>query len=368
MITLFGATGYTGSLIAANLAKDCIPFRIAGRSEEKLRRLSNFLANKPPWIIADATKPSSLTALFHDSNVIINCAGPYTDLGERMIAQAAMSGCRYLDLTNELGFYYKGVGYQEMARRTGAVIVPACAFEVALADCAAAVIARNYNQPEQPFDDIDVIYELGIQKASSGTRRSALRSLATSWISYRDGQWGGEIPGSVGKNFPLHGKDVHALSIPSCESITIPAHVNATQVNIWLAVTRSQQFWGPIFLPMLARLSRSIFRGLILKLGGRGELSPDNKPGTEPHEGNLFSIIIRMHRATEVHWMKISGHDPYFVTAKIAAYAARQLSNMTGDIKGFLSPSQAFDPQEFLTIACQSWYINITEGKTNVNE
>src|SRR5512133_3230355 len=138
-ITLFGATGYTGQLIARALSRAGLEFRIAGRSAEKLKALSESLPGEPAWLVADATQTASLPPLFQNTRLLINCAGPFTDLGERVIAQAAMSGVHYLDTTNELGYVFRARTYSQMGKRTGAALVPACGFEVALADCAAQI-------------------------------------------------------------------------------------------------------------------------------------------------------------------------------------------------------------------------------------
>jgi len=277
MITLFGATGHTGQLVARVLSTTKLPFRIAGRSEEKLRRLSADLPGNPHWICADVTQPATLAALFKDSQALINCAGPYTDLGERVMAQAAMSGCVYLDVTNELGYIYKARGYHEMARRTGATILPACGFEVALSDSAAATIASNakLGKQDQPIDEVNIFYNLGGEKsASRGTRRSVIRSIATSWIAYRNGEWVGEIPGHQAHKFDLPTGSLYGLSIPSGETATIPTHLNTLQVNVWLAVNRAQHFWGPIIVPILARASRSILRQANSQYSQPGKLNP----------------------------------------------------------------------------------------------
>ena len=100
MITLFGATGYTGRLVARALARIEIPgqglvddqVRLAGRSPEKLARLAGSLPGSPAWLVADATRPATLPPLFQDSRVLVNCAGPFTDLGEPVVAQAALNG------------------------------------------------------------------------------------------------------------------------------------------------------------------------------------------------------------------------------------------------------------------------------------
>ncbi len=367
MITLFGATGHTGRLVARVLSTTKFPFRIAGRSEEKLRQLSTELPGNPHWICADVAKPATLAAIFKGSQALINCAGPYTDLGERVLAQAAMSGCIYLDVTNELGYLYKARGYHEMACRTGATILPACGFEIALADCAAAIIASKakIGTQDQPIDEVNIIYDMGEEKkASSGTRLSVIRSLATSWIAYRNGEWVGEIPGKQTRRFDLPTGSIYGLSIPSGETVTIPTHLTTLRVNVWLAVNRAQHFWGPIIVPLLARASRSILRKPILSVAGRGNSIQTNSSGDRMGKDSPFSIFISIRKGQELHWMNLSGSNPYHLTAEIIVNAAQKIIMSAGKRKGLLTPAQALDPHDFLKIASEQWNVNISEGKS----
>jgi short subunit dehydrogenase-like uncharacterized protein len=364
MITLFGATGFTGQQIAAVLDQQHIPFRIAGRSAEKLKLLSTSLSSRPAWVTADAAKPATLAVLFAGSQVLINCAGPFTDLGEKVIIQAAMSGSAYLDVTNELGFYFRVRSYQEMAQRTGAVLVPACGFEVALADCGAAVIARKIATSglRKHFDEINIIYHLAGLGGSRGTRRSAIRSLGTSWITYRNASWTGMIPGSEVREFTLPEGSQPAYLIPSCESATLPAHIQVDNVNVWMTTTHAKAFWTRLLLPLLARASRSILRDPILAIAGSGGM---NAPaaGTAVEKGaSSFKIRIQLSQGKKQHWMTISGQDPYLLTAQLAAYAAQQLLSTPRPQSGLLSPAQALDPQGLFDTAVKHWNITLDEG------
>ncbi len=387
-ITLFGATGYTGQLIAHALARAELPFRIAGRSPEKLARLSAVLPNRPEWLVADATQMSSLPPLFQGTRLLINCAGPFTDLGERVIAQAALSGVHYLDTTNELGYVFRARGYGELAQKTGAALVPACAFEVALADCAAHVCASHMcaahigsthpsgaapvipsqaDLEHQPLDEVNVVYTLDGKISSAGTRRSAVRSLATSWIAYRDGGWTGQIPGGSVRAFTFaedgSEKKQYAYAIPSCESITIPAHLPTRRVDAWMVTAPGARFWTPILIPLLARLSRSILRGLILRIAARGGISPASIPEAGWPPVSPFTIYVEARRAEEKRAILLTGHNPYRLTAEIIAYAARQMiasdEGRGYNRRGFLAPAQAFDPQVFLDYAQCNWGISV---------
>jgi short subunit dehydrogenase-like uncharacterized protein len=365
-ITVFGATGYTGRQVAQVLDREGLPYRLAGRSPEKLAELSARLLARPPWLVADAARNGSLPPLFQDSRVLINCAGPFTDLGERVVAQAAMSGSHYLDTTNELGFVFRARGYRQMAARTGSALVPSCAFEVALADCAAALVGQKLlaANPTEPLERVDVVYVLDGQRASVGTRRSAIRSLATSWIGYRDGTWTGQMPGSRVRRFDLPGGPRQAVLIPSSETVTLPLHLPLRQVEVWAAAPAAARFLAPVIVPLFARLSRSILRPLVLRLASAGGLKPGEAPGGGLQAGPPFTVLVAAGQGQRARWMALAGRDPYGLTAEIAVYAARRLASAFTK-SGLLAPSQALDPQTFLDHAARHWDLAIQEGSEN---
>lgn len=366
-ITLFGATGFTGQRIAQILDREGIPFRLAGRSEEKLALLSANLASHPGWLIADATRPASLPALFQDTRLLINCAGPFTDLGERVIALAAMSGIHYVDTTNELSYVFRARGYHSMAKKNGAVLVPSCAFEVALADCATHLAAAPLLEDPSAglLDQIDVVYALDGQKSSRGTRLSAIRSLATSWIAYRDGEWKGQIPGGRVRQFKLPGALRSAYTIPSCESITVPAHLPVRRMDTWMAASPLARFWAPLAIPLLARLSRSVLRELVLNAAGSG--GARSSVGKSASESSMpFTVYTQVRRGSAVHAIALTGKDPYQLTAEIVGYAARAILDpgfQSGNAPaGLLAPAQLFEPASFLGYAQNNWGVTLQTG------
>jgi len=362
MITLFGATGYTGRLIARVLARRQLPFRLAGRSPEKLARLSESLPERPAWQAADAMRPETLGALCRETRLLVNCVGPFTDLGERVAAQAALTGVRYLDTTNELGYVYRLRSYEALARRSGAALVPACGFEVALADCAAAVLGRSL-QPapgkdgDSParLDEIHVTYALQGRGTSLATRRSAIRALATSWIGYAGGQWVGAAPGSRTRRVLLPGGPRTALSFPSSEIVTVPSHLSVGAVTTWMTISRLGVWWAPALLPLGARLAGGPAGALILALVSRVALPPESGLRSEAP----FTLHVEASRNGARQALTLAGHGVYDLTAEIVAYAAEQMLKPAYDRAGVLAPAAALDPQALLDEAQARWQISI---------
>ncbi|MEE8389475.1 MAG: saccharopine dehydrogenase NADP-binding domain-containing protein [Anaerolineae bacterium] len=367
MITLFGATGYTGRLVARTLARLELPFRLAGRSPEKLTRLSNSLPSTPSWLVADATRPDTLSALFQDTHVLINCVGPFTDLGESVVVQAALSSVHYLDTTNELGYVYRMQDYDALARQNGAAIVLSCGFEVALADCAAAVLSANplagrrcaaSVEPAggfQTFDEVSVVYALSGRGTSFATRCSAVRALATSWLGYQEGRWGWAIPGGETRRDQLPDGIRRVLSFPSSETVTIPSHVSVRRVTTWMTFSRPLVLWGPLLVPIFAWLARGPVGAIVMAMAS--QVAPP--PETGMRSQALFSVQVELRRGGAGQTLTLTGKGVYDITAEIIAYAAGRMIQPGYDRSGVLAPAVAFDPQALLDHAIAEWGVTV---------
>jgi short subunit dehydrogenase-like uncharacterized protein len=356
MITLFAATGYTGRLVAHQLTKLELPggsIRLAGRSIEKLERLSKELPYQAKLVVADAEDPNTLPVLFKDTKVLINCAGPFTDLGNPVVAMAAMHGTHYLDTTNELGFVHSMRSYNQLALNNQAVIVPACGFEVALADCAAALLAQEI---KSPLASIDVIYALSGGNSSLGSRRSAIRSLGTSWLAFRGGEWIRAVPCTRTRWVTLPKGERAALSFPSSEITTLPGHLLTEEINTWLVISRRSRHWAKIVLPIFAGMARSPIASWMAAVSSWIVKPPE--AGLRTEDSWLVQIEAVSHSATRT--VTITGKGVYEITAKIAAYAAMKLLEGNHKQFGVLPPSAVLDPQGFLEHAINHWDCQIT--------
>ena len=135
-VVLFGATGFTGSLVAEYLhgrlgAGGDVTWAIAGRDAEKLGAVRKRLgAAALPVIVGNATDPSSLAALVAQARVVISTVGPYQVHGTALVTACAQAGTDYVDLCGEPGWMARMIGELDApARRSGARIVFSCGFD-----------------------------------------------------------------------------------------------------------------------------------------------------------------------------------------------------------------------------------------------
>ena len=101
-VVLYGATGYTGRLVAEELARRRLPHVLSGRDPVKLARLGE--QHQAPTEAVALDDDPGLRDLLADASVVINCAGPFTLAGDAVARAAIESGTHYVDSTGEQPF------------------------------------------------------------------------------------------------------------------------------------------------------------------------------------------------------------------------------------------------------------------------
>ena len=152
MLTLFGATGYTGRKAAHYLnanVPDGLEWAIAGRNADKLAALQAELGpeSRAKVIVADSSSPSEIDAMVGQSTVVISTAGPFALYGTPLVAACARAGVHYADITGETPWVRDMIdAHHEEAQSSGARIVPFCGVDSVPSDIGAWFVARHINE------------------------------------------------------------------------------------------------------------------------------------------------------------------------------------------------------------------------------
>jgi short subunit dehydrogenase-like uncharacterized protein len=136
-IIVYGATGFTGQLVAEYLAahytgKGDPKWALAGRSLDKLASVRDAIGAPAdtPLIVADASDPASLKAMVDQTGSVLSTVGPYQLYGSELVAACAATGTDYLDLCGEPLWMRQMIdAHQATAQSTGARIVFSCGFD-----------------------------------------------------------------------------------------------------------------------------------------------------------------------------------------------------------------------------------------------
>ncbi|XER21994.1 trans-acting enoyl reductase family protein [Fretibacter rubidus] len=134
-VVVFGATGFTGRLVAEYLQKEYgadVRWAMAGRSEKKLETVRDEMgvSSDIPLITADSEDAASLKSLAERAKVVITTVGPYQLYGEPLVKACVEAGTDYVDLCGEPAWMHDIIeDYAEAAAKTGARIVLSCGFD-----------------------------------------------------------------------------------------------------------------------------------------------------------------------------------------------------------------------------------------------
>jgi short subunit dehydrogenase-like uncharacterized protein len=157
-VVLWGATGFTGKLVAEYLTKHYgvgkdVAWAIGGRSRQKLEEVRSSLvsidseASELQLVVADARDPGSLATLVGSTRVVATTVGPYAIYGRELVAACAERGTDYCDLTGETHFIRQMIDlHHAQAKDTGARIVNCCGFDSIPSDLGVLMLQEHMKE------------------------------------------------------------------------------------------------------------------------------------------------------------------------------------------------------------------------------
>lgn len=136
-IIVYGATGFTGRLVAEHLAERYgvggeVKWAMAGRSLDKLQAVRDEIGapKDTPLVVADAGDPASVKAMVERAKAVLTTVGPYQLYGSDLVAACAAAGTDYLDLSGEPNWMAEMiVAHEAAAKASGARILFSCGFD-----------------------------------------------------------------------------------------------------------------------------------------------------------------------------------------------------------------------------------------------
>ena len=136
-LVVFGASGYTGKLVAEYIQNEyggdqSLKWALAGRNKDKLAGIKEDLNLELDLTIlkVDSNDKESLDAMTSAAKCILTTVGPYQLYGSNLVESCAKNGTDYVDLTGEPGWMYEMINeHKETAKKSGARIVFSCGFD-----------------------------------------------------------------------------------------------------------------------------------------------------------------------------------------------------------------------------------------------
>jgi short subunit dehydrogenase-like uncharacterized protein len=351
-IAVYGATGYTGRLVAAELLRRNADVVLAGRNRSKLAIVAEDLGGARIAVVP-LEDEAGLRRLLEPCTAVIACAGPFRLHGEPVVAAAVDSGTHYLDTTGEQRFMRTVFeDYGPRAEAAGVALVPAMGFDYVPGDLIAALTAEGMG----PLEEITLAYAVGGwdvigPRATRGTARSALGIISEGDLEFDGGELR-EASGGVSRGtfqFPAPLGRQRMLRYPAGEHITVPRHVRTSRVRTMLTAATVMPHprlarAAPALMPALSATTRTPLRRGLEALISR---LPEG-PTDEARERASYTVVCEAWHGSRHRRGIVRGNDVYGTTARTTVEGALLCSAAGYDRKGALAPAQAFDPREFL--------------------
>jgi short subunit dehydrogenase-like uncharacterized protein len=326
---IYGATGYTGRLLASRAQACGLTPVLAGRDEERLRRLGASLGFEHRAARLD--DPGALVRLLRGVRLVLNAAGPFIATAGPLVAACLANRVHYLDVTGEPAVFAALQRRDGEARRRGVMLLPGAGFTIVATDCLAAHVVRRLPGA--------VKLRLGISRpafAGQGTLRTIVRNLSPGFHVRRGGRL------VLLRSRLEHGFDFGwglrtSLAMDSADAVTAGCTTDIPDIEVYLELLPWER--------EAVLMSRNLADGLRSPLGcvllQAIEALPEGPTAAERRHARFIVVAEAEDRAGRRAISRLRTTDGYTFTATAAtAIVQRVLAEELA--AGFQTPARVY--------------------------
>ncbi len=343
-IVVFGATGYTGTLAAEELASAGTRAVLAGRDRGRLEQLASRLRGPFDIATADVDEPASVAALVGPGDLLVSTVGPFARWGDPAVNAAIEHGAGYIDSTGEPQFVRRVFEeFGPRAERKGVVLLTAFGYDCVPGNVAAALALEDAGAKAV---QVDVGYFATRGRPSGGTLVSLVGVARAPSFAWRDGALRTERGGARTATFDLGDRSADGLSFGGSEHLGLPhtyprLRTIGTYIGWFGPLTKSVSVLGAAQaelerLPGATTLLDRATNRLVRSSGG----GPD-----AARRARMTSRVVAVARdagGRALATARLEGVDPYTLTARLLVWAAVQLRDGAAPAPGARGPVEAF--------------------------
>jgi short subunit dehydrogenase-like uncharacterized protein len=313
-IVVYGATGFTGQLVAEYLATKYkgdgnLKWAMAGRSLDKLASVRAAIGAPADTslIVADAGDPASLKAMLDQTRSVISTVGPYQLYGSELLAACVASGTDYFDLCGEPLWMRQMIdAHEATAKSSGARILFSSGFDSIpfelgvfyVQEEAKKVFGAPASRVKGRVRDMKGGPSGGTVASSKATFAAAAKDL--SLVAQLQNPFV-LTPGFEGPKQPRGNKPVLDEDLGSWTAPFVMATINTRNVhrsNMLMNYPYGKDFvYDEMVLTGPGEHGEANARKLVAavnaeRLGGAGGLKPGEGPSREEQENGLYDLLF----------------------------------------------------------------------------
>jgi uncharacterized protein YbjT (DUF2867 family) len=333
LVAVFGASGHTGRFVVEELLRRGLRPIPIGRDAS---RLAGFQDRGMEARTADVEDQASLDRALAGAAAVINCAGPFLDTAEPLVAAAVRARVHYLDVTAEqpsvLAIFER---FAAPARDAGIVVVPAMGFYGGFGDLLATAALGGW----ESADEIRIGIALDSWQPTAGTRLTGQRNTATRLV-IRGGKLvslGSPSPTSSW-TFPEPFGVQEVMELPFTETVLIGRHLRVSNLHSYLNLAPLRDL--------------------------RDSKTPPPVAADETgRSAQTFLVDVTVRNGLEIRRAIARGRDIYAFTAPLVVEAIERILDGVTDGVGVLSPGELFDAPNFLRALAPECQFELLQGQ-----
>ena len=331
---LYGATGFTGRLVAARAVELGMQPVLAGRNAKALAALAQSLLL--PHAVFALDDAATMDAALEETALVLNCAGPFSKTAIPMVEGCLRARRHYVDITGEIEVFEKIFERHSAATAAGITLLPGAGFDVVPSDC----LARHLKKRLPSATKLTLAFRANT-KLSPGTARTLLERMHEPGMVRRGGVLTPIPAGSLHRDIDAgHGDRFPAMSIPWGDLATAWRSTRIPDIETFAATTSATRLGLRLSrVPVVASLLRAFIR-----FSSTGPSASLRRTGRSLLWGEVSDAGGRK-AAT-----RMETPEPYALTVEAALAAVKKL--LAGDAAtGAQTPAMAFGSEFVMGIA-----------------
>jgi short subunit dehydrogenase-like uncharacterized protein len=229
---IYGANGYTGRLIAELAKAEGLTPTLAGRNVESVKRLADTL--ELPHRAFSLDDAATVQKHLEDMDLVLHCAGPFSQTCAPMLAGCLAARAHYLDITGEVDVFAHCHAQDARAVERGIVVIPGTGFDVVPTDCLAAML-----KAKMP-DAVSLVLAFdGGGGPSPGTAKTGVEGLAKGGRVRKDGKLKSVPLAWKSRYFVRDGQQRLAITIPWGDVFTAYVSTGIPDIEVYMTVPPS---------------------------------------------------------------------------------------------------------------------------------
>lgn len=329
-LMIYGANGYTGSLMVEHAVSRGLRPVVAGRREEAIRALAD--RHGLAYRVFSLNDPAGTANGLEGIGTLLLAAGPFSATSAPAIDACLKARTNYIDITGEVAVFEAAQSRDDAAKEAGIVLLPGAGFDVVPSDCLAMALLEALPGAKRLSLAISLVVKPG-----PGSLKTAIEGAAEGGLIRRDGKLV-VVPGAwQSAKIPFAREQQWAMTIPWGDLSTAYWSTRIPNIEVYMATPRPAIWlvrWSRLFTNLLRNVSlqnavKKVIEALVAggteadRLAGRswvwGRVEDGSGRSVEGNVETLESTLLTVHTTIDIAMRLQAGEvAPGYTTPAIA--------------------------------------------------